>query len=314
MLLIALAAADEPPLAIPLDPPPAPVHVVRQAATAEVAAKTLLVVRGLNLAPIELAAASAMIRKRFDASFALFEPAPASLDDLAIVAMCRALACRGAITADLMRVDREILVSVSRLAADGRAIRQIEATAGDLDALIPLFGRIATAITHDKPLRNPEQPASRAVATRIGPATRRLTGARTGLYVSEAALGMDVSGALVYRWGSDRTFYEWDLGFVWPAEARENAFRRVHSDFGTGYFLTEGDNALYAGGGAGGCIGGYDRWGLGVGGYGMAGVLFRTDKPVTVYLQTRGGLDLFPDGDGGVYAGLHAGVELGFGY
>lgn len=349
------AAPASPPLAIPVDAPPAATPPAEPSPELISYSPTVLFpIRAVNLGPTEVRAAEVMFRRRYEAATgqsladeARVQSAIVASDDQGLHAACLTLTCTRWITIDLVRLDTEVFVTAIERDGTAAITQRVELVANGIDALPLTFDRIARALAGRVPIER--IPASRGVpsaqpttaatpaaaptsgtapapagGSRVPPAPHRpgvvnVSGFKFGvLGPIFPGFGASLTHAFNWRRESARSFFELTGGFTAPLALTTNpnarTFAMIFAEVGVSHvFPSKSGTALYAGGGLGPRIGGYDDSGFGGGVYGQAGILFGRLTSSRVYLQAKVGGDVFT-GWTEPYVVSYAGLETGVGF
>ncbi|MES2637954.1 MAG: hypothetical protein V4850_00665 [Myxococcota bacterium] len=337
-------AAAEPPLAVPVDAPPA-APAAEAPALSSYTPTVLFPIRAANLGASEVRAAEVLFRSRYEAATgqsaaddARVRAAIVGTDDKGLSAACLALACTRWITVDLVRLDTEVYVTAIERDSAGVVSQRVEIVAVGLDALPTTFDRVARALAGRVPIER--IPASRltpmagssttvaatgtpatdaTTSTAVAPRTRRaenVPGFKFGvLGALWPGFGVSITHTFTWRRESPDKFFEFAAGFTAPLGLTDDrTFGMVFAEVGLSHvFPSKGGTALYAGGGFGPRIGGYDDVGIGAGVYGQAGVMFGRLTSSRAYLQLKLGGDGFT-GFVEPYVVSYAGLETGVGF
>jgi hypothetical protein len=352
LLCAALAFAQDPAPATSAAPatpaPPAePVPVIQQDATAPAPVVTeeapptaiLFPVRVVNIGAMEARAAEILFRRRYEAAtgqHAFPEDSVRSAvtvaDDIGLYAACQALGCKTWITIDLVRLDKEIFVTITERDAAAVVTQRIESVASGLDTLPALFDRAARALAAHVPIERVPAAVSRSsesgaptgvrdtsAVTQRGakPGVNSLSGFKLGvLGPFWPNFGASLTHTFTWRRETEDRFFELDAGVTFPlgiSDAR--TFAMVFLEVGLSHiFPSKGSTAFYAGGGFGPRAGGYDNFGVGVGIYGQGGILFGRNAAVQPYLQLKVGGDAFTASLAQPYIISYGGLEAGVGF
>lgn len=335
--IFALAAAAEPDSATPAETETAPTSAPADGAPLRAATTALFPIRAVNLSPAEVRAAEILFRRRFELATrgpTLPEPAVqtavSASDHDGLLAACDTLGCTRWVTVDLVRLDREIFVIAIEHDATGGVLQRVETSAVGLDALGRTLDRVARALVRDLPLAEVVEdpsfaapPASTPVASavpvptsrpRATAADRDTLGFKMGLHGPLwPNFQLALSTTFTYRQNIQANFFEGNVGFTLPLGLSDDrAWGMLFAEVGLfHHFLEREGLALYAGGGLGPRIGGYDDLGFGVGVYGATGAAFGPRNRAHAYTHLKVGGDAFtslysPYVVG--YAGLEAGV------
>ena len=337
LLVATFAFAQEPAPAPTPAPAPAtttePVPVLKQAN----APKTILFpARAANLGPAEVRAVEILFRRRFEE--VVVDPtfpeetvaaavAASTTDDKGLLGACTALACSSWITIDLVRLDKEIFITVLERDATAAVVQKVETTVMGLDALPGAIDRVARAVASRQPLD--AIPVAR-VPVVVDAATPPTVGPRpTRKRETESVAGFKfgVHGPLwpnfqialshAFTWRRERknSFFELDAGFTVPLGLSDDrTWGMAFFEVGMAHiFNTKGNIAFYAGGGLGPRAGGYDDTGIGLGVFGEGGVLFGRPSSSRAFVQAKLGGDVFT-GFVEPYIVSYAGIEAGVGF
>lgn len=336
------------PLAIPATEAPstaapAPSEVV---ALSSYTPTVLFPIRAANLSATEVRAAEILFRRRYESAtgqnIADEERVRAAIgasDDKGLHFACIELMCTRWITVDLVRLDTEVFVTAIERDAAAVVTQRVEVVAEGLDALPATFDRLARALAGRVPIQSipvarpvpVSEPAATAVVTPSdtpdpsGGSTAELP--RTGRAENVPGFKFGVLGALwpgfgvsithTFTWRREKTdqFFEATAGFTAPLGLTDDrGFGMVFAEVGLSHvFPSKGGTALYAGGGFGPRIGGYDDLGIGAGVYGQAGVMFGRLTSSRAYFQLKLGGDAFT-GFVEPYVVSYAGLETGVGF
>jgi hypothetical protein len=340
------AAPAEGPLAVPVDAPPA-APSAEAPALSSYTPTVLFPIRAANLGAAEVRAAEVLFRSRYEAATgqsaaddARVRSAILGTDDKGLSAACLALACTRWITVDLVRLDTEVYVTAIERDGAGVVGQRVEIVAVGLDALPTTFDRVARALAGRVPIER--IPASRL--TPMAGTTTTTTVAATGTPSTEPTtstadvprtrraenvpgfkfgvlgalwpgFGVSITHTFTWRRESPDKFFEFAAGFTAPLNLTDDrTFGMVFAEVGLSHvFPSKGGTALYAGGGFGPRIGGYDDVGIGAGVYGQAGVMFGRLTSSRAYLQLKLGGDGFT-GFVEPYVVSYAGLETGVGF
>ncbi len=340
------AAPSAAPAPAPAPAPAAPAPTAAAPAPVEAPPTTALFpIRAANLGAAEVRAAEILFRRRYEVATGtptIEEPrvlaAIPAADDKGLLAACQALSCARWLTVDLVRLDKEIFVTVMERDATGAVLQRIEAQAPGFDALSPLFERVARALATRVPLdRVPaaaapppeatappveitapddDEPVSSRARTRAKALDDTAIGFKFGLH---GPLWPDfqlaLSNVFTYRKESKDKFFEVNAGFTLPLGLSEQRpWGMLFTEVGLfQVFPSRGGTAFYAGGGLGPRIGGYDDLGFGAGVYGEGGVMFGRNGRSRTFLQVKLGGDVFT-GSIEPYIVSYAGLEAGVGF
>ncbi len=356
LLLSALASAQDapaaPPTAVPAATTPAVPAPAVPATTPAVPAPApteaapvlssyvptvVFPARAANLTTAEVRAAEILFRRRYEMAAG---QAPADeervraaitfSDDQGLQAACLSLACTRWITLDLVRLDKEIYVTVIERDAAAVVTQRLESVANGLDALPGTFDRIARALAARVPLesvpasRLPVSSSSPTASTAPTPSTaapRRprstsLPGFKLGvLGPLWPGFGLSLTNTFTWRQEKKDRFLEVAAGFTVPMGlTADRTFGMAFAEVGLSHiFPSKGGTAFYAGGGGGPRIGGYDDFGFGAGVYGQGGLMLGRMTNSRVYLQLKLGGDIFA-GYINPYVVSYAGIEAGVGF
>ncbi|MDP2309982.1 MAG: hypothetical protein Q8P18_28445 [Pseudomonadota bacterium] len=342
----AAVPADAPPapLAIPVAPAaPAPADPTLSSYVPTV----LFPIRAANLSSAEVRAAEILFRRRYEvatgqtiADESRVRSAIGESDDKGLHAACLALSCTRWITVDLVRLDTDVYVTA--IERDGAAVvtQRVEVVAAGLDAVPDTFDRLARALAGRVPIDSiPVSRRTPAATPTTSPTTAEgVASVGTPVVSTEAAprrkrtenvpgfkfgilgplwpgFGVSITHTFTWRRESTDKFLEFAAGFTAPLSLTDDrTFGMVFGEVGLSHvFPSKGGTALYAGGGFGPRIGGYDDLGIGAGVYGQAGVMFGRLTSSRAYLQLKIGGDAF-SGFVEPYVVSYAGLETGVGF
>jgi hypothetical protein len=226
-----------------------------------VAAKTVVMpIDATNLAPGEIAAIATLIAQNYGRqagtpTVAIRADDPALAGNATAAATAKAVGADSYVTVSAVRLAEKISLRATLCDASGAELHSVEMLAASLDDMPQVASRLARALVERK---TAEQVISHRTVTREESSkknrlfTERVKGLKGALSLPLAA-GLEFNPMVTIqfdgRWEADNYFLEFGVGFKLPSSGGHQTMGAIFTEFGASRYLSDDDNALYAGAG-----------------------------------------------------------------